>query len=162
MKRKPPECQGCPLYQDGLGFVPDELVEGAPVLILAQNPGADEEKGQRVTGYSAGHAVYEDCPPAPLIGKTGYEMVTTYFPIAGLERGRNVSLCNLLKCRWIKGTRRTNDMPAGTTLAAAVAHCTGAHLRIPEYTRLVVAMGAHAWRYMGGSGSVSDWRGFLR
>lgn len=161
MLPKPSACQGCPLYGDGKGFVPDERYD-APVTILAQNPGADEERGQRVTGYSGRVALYEPNQrgPAPLIGKTGYDMERTYFPIAKLERGK-VSICNVLKCR-VQIPRRTNDLPTGKVLDAALDHCTSAHLRIPPSTRLVVAMGALAWRAMGGPGTITDWRGYLK
>jgi uracil-DNA glycosylase len=162
MLEKPAGCLGCPLYGDGRGFVPDELVPGAAVLILAQNPGGDEERGERVVGYSGGRPVYETDRPRPLIGKTGYELTTTYLPIAGLTRGKDVSLANVLKCRAVKNGRRGNDLPTGHTLEAAVLQCTSAHLRIPVGTRLVVAMGALAWKALGGVGSISDWRGFLK
>ena len=86
----------------------------------------------------------------------------TYLPIAGLTRGKDVSLANVLKCRLVKNGRRTNDLPTGKVLDEAVMHCVGAHLRIPVGTRLVVAMGALAWKALGGLGSISDWRGFLK
>jgi uracil-DNA glycosylase len=140
-----------------MGWVPDELVEGARVLILAQNPGADEVKGQRVTGYQGPHPVYEPCAPAPLIGKTGYMMEREFFPLAQLERGVNVSLANILKCR-LAGS---NDMPTGRVLEQAVKHCTDAYLRIPESVELVVAMGHYAAQFRGCVGSVTKWRGYL-
>lgn len=115
----------------------------------------------RVVGYEGREALYEPCAPAPLIGKTGYVMEHEYFPLAGLERGVNVSLANVLKCRWIKNGRRTNDMPSGATLKGAVKHCTEAYLRIPPETKLVVAMGVHAATYLGCTGSITDWRGHV-
>ena len=51
MLPKPKTCEGCPLAGDMQGFVPDELVEDAPVLVLAQAPGADEEAGMKVVGH---------------------------------------------------------------------------------------------------------------
>lgn len=169
MLPKPHECRECPLWGDGEGFVPDEIVD-APVLILAQNPGADEEAGMKVTGHEyAGRRrvpVKEPYPrgPAPLIGETGYQMEQDYFPVAGLERG-SVSLANVLKCRQLvtdaRGLKkRTNDLPTGKILAQAVAHCTMAHLRVPESTTLIVAMGALSAKFLGCPGSVSAWRGF--
>lgn len=162
MLAKPAACVGCPLYGDGKGFVPDELVPGAEVLVLAQNPGGDEEKGDRVVGYAGGRPIYQTDTPRPLIGKTGYELTTTYLPIAGLTRGKDVSLANVLKCRAVKNGRRTNDLPAPSVVDVAVAHCTGAHLSIPKSVRLVIAMGALAWQALGGSGSITEWRGFLK
>lgn len=146
MIAKPSSCEGCPLYQSGTGgFVPDEIVEGAPVFVLGQNPGEDEEHEGR-----------------PFVGKTGQAMMADFFPAGGLIRGENVSIGNLIKCRlYIKG-KGTNNLPTGATLAGAVAHCTSKHLAIPASTRLVVAQGAHAWRYASGTSfNISDWRGFL-
>ena len=164
MLPKPDSCKGCPLYGDGKGFVPDELVDGAEVLVLAQNPGANEESGERITFYDyAGRRrvpVSVAVTPAPLLGATGYEMERNYFPQAGLRRGENVSLANVLKCRLIVNGKRTNDLPKGKVLAAAVQHCTSNHLKIPPSTKLVVAMGALSAQYTGCPGSVHDWRGF--
>ena len=161
MLPKPPGCVGCPLYGDGRGFVPDRIPDGALVVVLAQNPGADEEAGRQVTGYEGREPTYEECEPQPLIGKTGYEMWTRYVPLLGVSPER-VGVGNVLKCRAIKGWHRTNDLPTGKTLEAAVAHCTREHLRIPPETPLVLTMGALSWRVLGGPGSVTEWRGFLR
>src|SRR3972149_3452220 len=99
MLPKPPACRGCPLYGDGQGFVPDALVEGAEVLVLGQNPGPDEERGARVTGYAeGGKATYEPCTQAPFLGKTGFELGRVYLPAGGLERG-GVRLGKPPRCR---------------------------------------------------------------
>lgn len=130
------------MYQDGQGFVPDALTPGAPVFVLGQNPGKHEEqKGQ------------------PFVGRTGEEMMETYFPLAGLQRGENVSIGNTLKCRW----QASDELPPAKVLREAVVHCTREHLRIPPETKLVVAQGAVAWDALGGGdlGSITDWRGFL-
>jgi len=52
-------------------------------------------------------------------------------------------------------------MPTGGTLAGAIAHCSNAHLRIPESTRLIVAQGEYAWEALGGPKSIREWRGYL-
>jgi uracil-DNA glycosylase len=162
MVDKPAACIGCPLYGDGRGFVPDELVPGAEVLVLGQHPDGDDERGERVVSYLGGRPVYESCAPAPFIGKPGYELDQTYLPIAGLKRGVNVSFANVIKCRWIKNGRRTRDLPPDHTASVAAAHCTGAHLHIPPTVRLVVAVGDLAWEAVGGAGTVAEWRGFLK
>lgn len=129
------------MFQDGSqAFVPDELVEGAEVFVLGQNPGADEAREGR-----------------PFVGKTGQVMESRYFPEAGLERGVNVSLGNALRCRW----RGSNDLPPESVLAGALSHCMQAHFRPPSTTRLVVAQGGLAWRAMGQKGKITEWRGFL-
>jgi DNA polymerase len=140
--KKPSSCEGCPLYQSGEGFVPDEVVEGAEVFVLAQNPGSDEEKQGK-----------------PMVGKTGQAMEAKYFPVAGLRRGENVSIGNTIRCRW----KDSNNLPVGRMLANAVEHCTRAHLKIPASTKLVVAQGALAAKLVSGDPnlSIEKWRGFL-
>jgi DNA polymerase I-like protein with 3'-5' exonuclease and polymerase domains/uracil-DNA glycosylase len=158
MLPKPPACQGCPLYGDGWGFVPDHHVPGASVLIVAQNPGADEESGQfRVGDTSVPYT------PAPLIGKTGSDLFQHFAPLAKLTR-ETVSLGNILKCRWQGHCEaRCNHLPSGKMLEQAVTHCRQAHFRVPPSTRLIVAMGALAWDTLTGGrvGPISRWRGFL-
>jgi uracil-DNA glycosylase len=150
------------MFGDGFGWVPDQLVN-SPLTILAQNPGADEEAGRRVVGWEQiGYRptpIYDACTPQPLIGKTGWEMTTKFLPMTGFARDE-VSLCNVLKCRLNVNGKRTNDMPTGATLKAAVAQCTANHLRIPSSTRVILAMGAHAWAFLGGAPPITDWRGF--
>src|SRR3989442_2722161 len=73
MMSKPSSCLGCPMYQNGQGFVPDEIVEGSQVFILGQNPGADEESEGK-----------------PVVGRTGEQMMGEFFPRAGLVQGENV------------------------------------------------------------------------
>jgi len=149
------------MWGDGKGFVPDEYHEGAIVQVVAQNPGEMEEKGERVTA-KRGRGDYdtEPCPPAPLIGPTGWEVTTKYLPESGLTRDQ-VNWTNVLKCRMIVGGRRVNDMPKGKMWQQVVAHCTAAHFRVPPGVKLLVAMGGHAWRALRGPGSITEWRGFL-
>ena len=139
---KPTGCQGCPMYQSGEGFVPDEIVEGSEVFVLGQNPGADEEKAGK-----------------PFVGKTGQAMIERYFPVAGLRRGENVSIGNSIRCRW----KDSNNLPTGKLLQQAREHCTREHLRIPRSVRLVVAQGALASKVVSKDEKISieKWRGFL-
>jgi len=140
--KKPKTCEGCPLYQTGQGFVPDELVEGALVMVIGQNPGETEEREGR-----------------PFVGKTGEAMIQNYFSVAGLRRGENVSIGNTLRCRW----QASNNLPSGNHLRDAVVHCTRAHLQIPQHTKLVVAQGALAAKMLSNDPnlSIEKWRGFL-
>ena len=140
-------CEGCPLYGDGRGFVPDDLSPDlkSTVFVLGQNPGQEEENSGR-----------------PFVGKTGEMLLNEFFPRAGLVRGENAICGNTIKCRWIKDGKRTNDLPPDKMLRVAVAHCTQAHLNIPKHIRLVAACGALAWKALGGKGTISEWRGFLK
>jgi len=156
------------MYGDGLGFVPDRLVADAPVAILAQNPGEDEEKGRRLVQYVGRDKVYESVTPQPLIGTTGYTLEKTYLPLAGLTREK-VSYLNVLKCREVVNGKHTNKLPSGERYRQAVEQCTTAHLVMPRGARLVVAHGGPAWdvtQQSGGVGDVqvarpiSEWRGY--
>lgn len=145
---KPKECKGCILYDDGQGFVPDELVNGAQVTILAQNPGKEEEKESR-----------------PMVGKTGQDMNKNYLPIAGLERGHNVNIRNVLKCRWRKDGKKVDELPPEPILSQAVEHCTKNYLTdLPDDdNHLIVAMGDLSFKYLvkDNDMKLSKWRGFL-
>lgn len=111
-------------------------------MILMQNPGADEER----------HGI-------PACGKTGEALNTQFLPLAGLQRGRSISVGNVLKCR----VGPTNDLPTGDDLRGAIDHCTRNHLVIPETTRLVILQGKLALTYATNNDkhSIHDWRGFL-
>ena len=145
MLPKPESCQGCPFYSDGLGFTPDEHIDGATTLILGQNPGAVEERSG-----------------VPFSGPTGQLQTEHFFSMARLERGKNVHIANLLKCRWTVDGKKTDVLPTGKVLEQAIEHCTTNHLRIPEGTNLIVAEGGHAASWCGGRHvSVWNWRGHV-
>ena len=138
-------CRNCPMFQSGLQpFVPDEIVPGSTVFILGQNPGAQEEaQGQ------------------PFIGPTGQTMMKNYFPLAGLERGKDVSIGNAIRCRLHGG----NDLPPldkkDHLAEKALSHCRDAHLKIPDSTKLIVAQGEYALRSLTGEKGIMTWRGWL-
>lgn len=161
MIKKPDTCRGCPFFGDGQGFVPDTLNNQSDLLIFAQNPGEFEEQGKQVTGYQYGNPVTTPHPPSPLIGPTGYMLNREYLPLTGQE---SVSLGNAIRCRW----HHTNDLPplSNTSIREAIKHCHKAHFKLPEQTRLIVAMGEYAMYALSGVGleknhKVGDWRGFL-
>lgn len=140
MQDKSSTCLGCPLYADGKGFVPDAIVENSRVAILAQNPGADEERQGR-----------------PMVGATGQLQDERFLPLAGLER-KDVSVLNVLKCRYIIGGKKVNDLPPEDILEQAVEHCTRAHLRIPEHITNVILQGALALKWATGRGDMAMWK----
>ena len=71
MTPKPTICRDCPLYGDGMGFVPDQIVPDSELVVLAQNPGEDEEAGRQIVGWEQvghrTHAIYKPCPPLPAL-----------------------------------------------------------------------------------------------
>ena len=145
MYQKPQTCIGCPLAGDMQGFVPDELVSGATTMILGQAPGQVEEREGR-----------------PFIGPTGEQQTEHFFPLAGLDRGQNVHIANVLKCRWAKDGHKTDELPPLDVLTEAVDHCTKAHLRIPEGTKLIIAEGGLAASWCADRPvPVHRWRGHL-
>ena len=116
------------------------------MLILGQNPGAEEEKEGK-----------------PFVGKTGQMMESKFFPLAGLHRD-GLSIGNAIRCR----LNDSNELPPldGEEPRKAVEHCSRAHLRLPESTKLVVTQGAYALYAATGHGAnkndrVSDWRGWV-
>lgn len=162
LSQKPDTCKPCPMYGKGTGFVRDNIVEGSEIVFLYQNPGENETKGLRVISGSGRNVVTEKVEPQPLIGATGRAWVEQYLPHTGFERSE-VSICNVLKCRYEVNGKPTNVLPKEPIYSEAVKHCTETYLRIPESTRLVVAGGAHAWRYVAGDDArtITDWRGYL-
>ena len=135
-------CVGCPLYEDGAkSFVPDEIIKDSSVLILGQNPGSEEARQSK-----------------PFCGPTGELMVNHFMPLAHLSRGENVSIGNVLKCRW----QKTDKLPPEPILAQAIEHCTTHHLRVPASTKLVIAEGAIAASWCAGQPTkVYRWRGHV-
>lgn len=87
-KDKPPGCSRCPLEYSGAGYVPGEGPVGAPIAILAEQPGYDEViLGRPMVGAAGGmlarilrrtfrtreqfriENVYRCCPPGSEINK---------------------------------------------------------------------------------------------
>ena len=121
---KPDTCQGCPLQESGKGFTLDELTPNATTLVLRQAPGATD-------GMQEAH----------------------FFPLAGLVRGENVAIANVIKCQ-------VDKLPTGLPLHDAINHCTSNHLTIPTTTTLVIADGEIAASWCAGRKvEVYRWRG---
>lgn len=155
MNPKPSTCEGCILYGNGKGFVPDTILPHSKVLIKGQNPGECEEQGHRVTGYSGSRPVYDKAQPGPFLGPTGYQLDHTFLPLAGLSR-EDISVSNAIRCRWKGG----NELPSGKVLKEAIKHCSQYNV-VPASVKVTVAMGGVAWMSLDGPPSITDWRGSL-
>lgn len=154
---KPSGCKTCPWYQSGKGFVPDTVVEDATVFVLAQNPEANDVRGERIVGWNDATPLTEPWQPEPLIGRSGWDFERVFLPLTGLERSQ-VSIGNVLRCRW----QNSNDLPDKKLVAEAARHCEQ-YLYIPTATKLVIAVGNEAWKATQNRHdlSVYDWRGHL-
>lgn len=156
MLTKPSSCQGCPLYGDGKGYVPDVMSANAKVAIVSLAPGMDDEKGHEITGYAGRDALRTITTPQAMIGSSGWMLKQTLLPLAGLST-KDVSLHHLLKCRW----DHTPITPKGDLYVKALEQCTHAHLHLPDTARIVVAQGQEAWQYTQGTSlPLHEWRGF--
>lgn len=144
--RKPDTCKGCSLYGDGNGFVEGSYPDSARVLILAENPGREEE--------AAG---------IPLVGKTGQMLEKTFLPLAGLAP-YEIAKDNVIRCRYQppgKG-EKTNGLPTGKMLDTAITHCSQ-YDKPKDSFQLVIAMGPIVLKKMAGMDDkkIHEWRGFL-
>lgn len=174
---KPPSCQGCPFYTKGAYYVPDHIIPGSEVMLIAQNPGPDEEVGKLLVkrhwlGGKQYHDEVKDVTPQPLIGATGKLLNERFLPHSGLKR-EDVSTGNALRCRpgaYINGLKAdelpdiTSKMSLETSksdIVKALRHCADAHLRIPESVHTIVAMGSVALFQLTGHSDGMNWRGYV-
>lgn len=76
------QCKACPaLVKNRVRTVPADGAPGCPMVIVGEAPGFDE-----------------DLEGVPFVGKSG-KLLTTILKSLGLERGRDVAIVNILKCR---------------------------------------------------------------
>lgn len=140
---KPSTCLGCPFYGNGDGFVPDELRDGAVVLVYGHVPSRQDALEAK-----------------PYTGAQGTLLETKFLPLAGLTRDQ-VSIGHAIRCH-----RPLKDTPEVQSIEARVAieHCK-VHEKVPASTRLVVTQGPYSLYSMTGEGigkdrTISSWRGW--
>lgn len=163
MLKKPPTCSGCPLYDDGMGYVPDEIVAGSEIMIVLQSPGANEEECGR-----------------PAVGDAGTYMNEHFIKLLGKTRDE-VSVGNILKCRWRhpKTGQKTSKLPSETGVwnkdkkkwdqvtgkeieKLAVTQCLLAHWQVPKHIKHLLMLGDKGMPTQMVTGvSTLEWRGFL-
>lgn len=184
---KPSSCDGCVFRHHGDYFTPDVIVPGSKVMFIAQNSGANEERGQLLTkrhfhGGSEYTDEYTEVQPQPLIGATGQQFNNRFLPLAQLQRSE-ISIGNAIRCRpgMSLGLKKPDDLPVITTkmrlehssadIVNALKHCRDAHLHIPDSVTTIVAMGRYAMFQLTGiqneeseyskkQGVVESWRGY--
>lgn len=76
-----PECRACPLAATRQHTVFADGAPGCPVVMVGEAPGAEE-----------------DAQGKPFVGKSG-QLLTAALAAVGFERGKEVAIVNVLKCR---------------------------------------------------------------
>lgn len=157
---KPLKCEGCPFYSLSKYITPDYILKDSSILILAQNPGENEEQGLEIVDYVYYNRKREPeinkVVPQPLIGATGYTLKKDFWPFTKLNYSQ-VSKANVIKCR----PNGVNDLPTigsnkpinGITvkmLKEAIHHCTTNYLRIPDSINFIMAMGSISLYHLTG------------
>lgn len=110
-----PSCEGCPLYQTGRGFVPDQISAQEEYVVFGEAPGTTE--------------INEG---SPFVGKAGFVLknwlVRAVSPLQiALEKNR-ISFRNILHC--LPPEQKGRPYPTGETRRAAEAHCRQYHSEI--------------------------------
>lgn len=172
---KPDSCKGCPFYSKGEYYVPDHITPGSTVMLIAQNPGADEIDGHALVkrhwiGNGKYHDEFTQVRPQPLIGAVGQMLNTKFLPLSTLRRG-DISTGNAIRCR--PGTAlglAADELPTVTSkmhletsktdIVTAIRHCARVHLKIPASVTAVVAMGGIALYQLTGHTDITNWRGY--
>lgn len=149
--QKPSQCQGCPSYGSGEGYVPDLIRPQAKITFLEFAPSIDDVYGRIVEGWNGPREpIYYNSTPQPLCGVSGYMLYQTYFPLAKLQL-QDISVQYVIRCR----AALTKE-----TYAQTIAFCTQAHSTTTQGP--VIAHGEDAWEVTQGPGyPIQNWRGFL-
>lgn len=133
LNQKPNTCIGCPLYESGKGFVPDETVPDPEIVIVAEAPGKTE--------------IHEG---KPLVGSSGFVLRNWGMKVVPLIQlayeKKKVSLCNILKC--LPPEVQGRPYPTGETRQLAEKHCSQ-YLQIGN-PKIVILCGEIPQRYFFG------------
>lgn len=164
---KPKSCEGCIWYTKSRYFVPDRINNASKVLLLGQNPGMAEVKGQRLSGYTMSGGkqwpVVEEVQPQPLLGPTGLQVREQFWPLSRLddhgETFESVSKANVIRCQ-VEHTTQLPPLEQVQTRQAAL-YCMDRHFQKPDKVKYVLAMGQLALWYTTRQKSVEDWRGYV-
>lgn len=156
-------CVGCPFEHKGKYMVPDKINPQSEVMLIAQNPGLQEERGQKIVKYewSGGKRwpIMEDVPAQPLIGSTGHMIATQLWKhVQAGVKFEDVSLANVIKCR--PDNKNTLPPIEQRDTRLAIMHCTQHQMHIPPAVKYILALGQVSLWYTTRQKSVEDWRGY--
>jgi uracil-DNA glycosylase len=113
-------CKKCRLYKDAVQAVPGEGPPNAKVMLIGQNPGAEEDKAGK-----------------PFIGRAG-KFLNKVLAQNGIDR-QDIFVTNI-----VKHTSPNNRKPLPDEIGACVPYLT-AQIELIK-PRIVVLMGAVAWQ----------------
>ena len=128
---KPPACSGCPRASRGRGFVPGEIVPGARLAVVGEQPGENEVIEGR-----------------PFVGKSGFVLGDG---LGGKEGRASTSVTNVRKCLGAKGESEADR-------DASIAHCAAAYLQAEldaAAPAVICAVGADSSGLLAGRADVS-------
>lgn len=130
-------CNACPMAKERTNTVVADGAPGCPIVMIGEAPGREE-----------------DLSGVPFVGNSG-KLLTEILKACGLERGKQIAICNVLKCR-----PPGNRDPRPEEVAACSAFLDR-QLELLE-PKLLVLMGKHAvQRILGQTGAISQMRGRL-
>lgn len=130
-------CRVCPMAAERTNTVVADGAPGCPIVMVGEAPGREE-----------------DLSGIPFVGNSG-RLLTEILKACGLQRGREVAICNVLKCR-----PPGNRDPRPEEVAACAAFLDR-QLELLE-PKLLILMGKHAVsRLLGQTRPISQMRGRL-
>ena len=130
-------CRVCPMAAERTNTVVADGAPGCPIVMVGEAPGREE-----------------DLSGVPFVGNSG-RLLTEILKACGLQRGRDVAICNVLKCR-----PPGNRDPRPDEVAACAAFLDR-QLELLE-PKLLILMGKHAVsRLLGQTRPISQMRGRL-
>lgn len=161
---KPQSCQGCPLYRNGQGFVPDLINTPTPTIsILCDIPSLESVNGLETIGYDEGEPIIRKVSPQPCLGYDGFVLHRTFLPYLQVPENE-INFHHVLKCKY----GANHDLPHEGILRKAVEHCTSNHLSLSPKSRTITQGELSFWFRSGQLTEPKDrrlkldqWRGFL-
>ena len=130
-------CRVCPMASERTNTVVADGAPGCPIVMVGEAPGREE-----------------DLSGIPFVGNSG-KLLTEILKACSLERGKDVAICNVLKCR-----PPGNRDPKPDEVAACSAFLDR-QLELLQ-PKLLILMGKHAvYRLLGETRPISQMRGRL-
>lgn len=130
-------CRVCPMACERTNTVVADGAPGCPIVMVGEAPGREE-----------------DLSGIPFVGNSG-KLLTEILKACSLERGKDVAICNVLKCR-----PPGNRDPKPDEVAACSAFLDR-QLELLQ-PKLLILMGKHAvYRLLGETRPISQMRGRL-